>query len=190
MSKDDLFLHTTRLPKTIVDRLERLALESPWYYAPDCALEIDVVERLGLPSNPYFSFGMITNNGRINRKEFSQYPWEFFDRAVKPEQYGFSAANKLRAHITLQWPRPEKYGIPHNSHVDRPHNHLVALYYMNDSDGDTFFFEGESDKVIHREPVERGKLIVFNGHNKFHASSSPSKKIRLTLNVNYAEATP
>jgi len=190
MSKDDLFLHTTRLPKTIVDRLERIALDSPWYYAPDCALEIDVVERLGLPSNPYFSFGMINNRGHINRKEFEQYPWEFFDRAVKPEQYGFSATNKLRAHITLQWPRPETYGIPHNSHVDRPHNHLVALYYMNDSDGDTFFFEGESDKVIHREPVERGKLIVFNGHNKFHASSSPSKKIRLTLNVNYAEATP
>ena len=190
MSKDDLFLHTTHLPKTIVDRLERIALESPWYYAPDCALEIDVVERLGLPSNPYFSFGMINNKGHINRKEFERYPWEFFDRAVKPEQYGFSAANKLRAHITLQWPRPEMYGIPHNSHVDRPHNHLVALYYMNDSDGDTFFFEGESDKVIHREPVERGKLIVFNGHNKFHASSSPSKKIRLTLNVNYAEATP
>ena len=59
---------------------------------------------------------------------------------------------------------------------------------MNDSDGDTFFFDGE--EVIHREPVERGKLIVFNGHNKFHASSSPSKKIRLTLNVNYEEATP
>ena len=190
MSKDDLFLHTTHLPNTIVDRLERIALESPWYYAPDCALEMDVVERLGLPSNPYFSYGMINNKGHINRKEFERYPWEFFDRAVKPEQYGFSAANKLRAHITLQWPRPEMYGIPHNSHVDRPHNHLVALYYMNDSDGDTFFFEGESDKVIHREPVERGKLIVFNGHNKFHASSSPSKKIRLTLNVNYAEATP
>ena len=187
MSKDDLFLHTTHLPNSIVDRLERIALDSPWYYAPDCALTADVVEREGLDWNPYFSYGMINNDGRINRKEFSRYPWEFFDRAVNPEKYGFGSANKLRAHITFQWPRPEKYGIPHNKHVDRTHNHLVALYYMNDSDGDTFFFDGE--EVIHREPVERGKLIVFNGHNKFHASSSPSKKIRLTLNVNYGEAT-
>ena len=188
MSKDDLFLHTTHLPSKIVDRLEKLALESPWYYVSDCALTPETVEKYKLPSNPYFSYGMIGNDGRINRKEFSQYPWEYFDRAVSPEKYGFSSVKKLRAHITFHWPRPEQYGVPHNKHVDRLHDHLVALYYINDSDGDTFFFDGE--EVIHREPVERGKLVVFNGHRKFHSSSSPSKNIRMTLNVNYEEATP
>jgi hypothetical protein len=189
MSKDDLFLHTTRLPKKVVDLIERLALDSPWYYSPDCAYSIDVVDKLGLPTYPYFSYGWYTgfiNNEHI--RQFNLYPWDYFDRAVKPEAYGFSSANKLRAHITLQWPRPEEYGNPHNKHVDRDDNHLVALYYINDSDGDTIFFDG--DDVIHREPVERGKLVVFNGQGKYHASSSPSKNIRLTLNVNYGEATP
>ncbi len=188
MSKESLFLHTTQLPNAIADRIEKLALESPWYYAPDCALDYKIVQERGLPSNPYFSFGMINNNGTIRHKEYSQYPWDYFDRAVRPEKYGVNPADKIRAHITFHWPRPDQYGIPHNKHVDQQYNHLVALYYVNDSDGDTIFFDG--DQVIHREPVKRGKLVVFNGYNKYHSSSSPSKNIRMTLNVNYQIANP
>ena len=182
MSKDDLFLHTTRLPKRVVDLIERLALESPWFYSADCAYG-DSDHPLRKEMNPYFSYGMIKNDGKINRTEFRKYPWDWFDRAVNPEKYGFSSDKKIRAHITLHYPNPEKYGIPHNSHCDQEFPHLVALYYINDSDGDTFFFNGE--EVIHREPIERGKLIVFSGYKKFHSSSSPSKNIRMTLNVNY-----
>jgi hypothetical protein len=183
MSKESLFLHTTQLPNAIADRIEKLALESPWYYAPDCALDYKIVQERGLPSNPYFSFGMISNQGQIARPHFDNYPWSYFDSMVNPEKYGFNSNNKIRAHITLHWPRPDHYRVPHNKHVDQQYNHLVALYYINDSDGDTIFFDG--DDIIHREPVKRGKLVVFNGHNKFHSSSSPSKNIRMTLNVNY-----
>ena len=59
----------------------------------------------------------------------------------------------------------------------------MILYYINDADGDTFFFDSDG-MIIHRETPERGKMVIFDG-SIFHASSSPSKNIRMTLNINY-----
>ena len=89
----------------------------------------------------------------------------------------------IRAHNTLQYPRPDMEGVPHNPHTDNENPHIVGLYYPNDSDGDTFFFDDDLN-VIHKEPVERGKMIVFDGKWK-HSSSSPTKNIRFSLNINY-----
>ena len=61
--------------------------------------------------------------------------------------------------------------------------HWVGLYYPNDSDGDTFFFDNDLN-VIHREPPERGKIILFDG-STYHSSSSPTKEVRFSLNINY-----
>ena len=60
---------------------------------------------------------------------------------------------------------------------------MVILYYINDADGDTFFFDNDG-KIIHRETPERGKMVIFDGLT-FHASSPPSKNIRMSLNINY-----
>ena len=87
----------------------------------------------------------------------------------------------------MQYPKPEMAGVPHNIHTDNPNPHIVGLYYPNDSDGDTFFFDDDLN-VIHKEPVARGKMIVFDGRWK-HSSSSPTKNIRFSLNINY-EPTP
>jgi len=86
--------------------------------------------------------------------------------------------------MTLQYPRPDVFGVPHNSHVDQLHKQcIVALYYPNKADGDTFFFD-DAQNIIHRETPERGKIVVFDG-SQYHSSSSPSKTTRFTLNINY-----
>jgi len=74
--------------------------------------------------------------------------------------------------------------VHNNPHVDLDDkSHTVVLYYVNDSDGDTFFFD-ENMNIEKRITPKRGKAVMFDG-SIFHASSMPSKKPRITLNLNY-----
>jgi hypothetical protein len=68
-------------------------------------------------------------------------------------------------------------------------NIKTAIYYVNNTDGDTYIFNEkvpkQKDGVSVYETVtpKKGKMLVFNS-NQFHASSSPiNNNIRLVLNI-------
>lgn len=88
----------------------------------------------------------------------------------------------------------------HNPHVDYAEPHLTAVYYVNDSDGDTFIFDQTSEQVKVDEAAraananrftvsrsiapQKGKMICFDGRY-YHASSYPTKsakRIAVTFN--------
>ena len=73
-------------------------------------------------------------------------------------------------------------------HVDNPHeaknnNFKTAIYYINDSDGDTLFFDNK-ENIIYRQTPKKNTLVLFNG-DLLHAPQLPlvSPK-RLVLNIN------
>jgi hypothetical protein len=68
-------------------------------------------------------------------------------------------------------------------HVDLFEPHLVVLYYVIDSDGDTFIYEkNTTDKIIERISPEKGKLVIFDG-DYYHSSSPPEKNnVRIVIN--------
>ena len=179
MSKDNLSWITRRkLPKKIADSIEREAWNVPWYFFKDCAYG-EVALELGLDLHPYFSHSLSQNERKS--PYFNNFPFEFItDYAI------MTGKRMIRSHITLHYPSPQEFGQHHNSHIDNSEiPHMVILYYVNDADGDTFFFKGENDnEIIHRETPERGKMVIFNG-SQYHASSPPSKNFRMTLNINY-----
>jgi hypothetical protein len=81
-----------------------------------------------------------------------------------------------------------KYQMPH---VDSNEDHMVFLYYINDSDGDTYFFNeryGEDPKeftVMQTVTPEAGKAAVFSG-DIFHAPSAPIKSnYRAVINIDF-----
>lgn len=94
----------------------------------------------------------------------------------------------------------QPYHVPH---VDYQNDGLkyTAIYYLNDSDGDTFFFDEFLDPNIKRfingyDPSlftvaksikpKQGKLVLFDGR-RYHASSYPeSTPERMVLNINFA----
>jgi hypothetical protein len=177
MSKESSFSITTHhFPDGIVDYIEKLSYELPWFYFKDCAFGNSAAEQ-GLEMHPYFSHTFLKDN-EIDPHFFQRMPWNDIGKFI-----GLPNNKMIRAHNTLQYPRPDAVGKPHNIHVDQHFPHIVGLYYPNDSDGDTFFFDSNLN-VIHKEPVERGKMVVFDGKWR-HSSSSPSKNIRLSLNINY-----
>lgn len=83
-----------------------------------------------------------------------------------------------------------------NAHIDLPMEHLVVLYYVNDTDGDTFLFDKKTNykdiryasvvnqnelKVVKRVTPKKGRVLIFNG-NTYHSSSGPTENIRCIIN--------
>jgi len=66
-------------------------------------------------------------------------------------------------------------------HPDFSNSELITiLYYINDSDGDTYFFEGQ--ELAHVVPPVKGTAAMFRS-NMLHAGSPPTKhETRLVIN--------
>jgi hypothetical protein len=72
----------------------------------------------------------------------------------------------------------------HTPHIDNAHeNQITAIYYVNDSDGDTIFFDAKG-KITERLTPKKGRLVWWKG-KIFHAKSSPVEtKQRVVVNFN------
>ena len=83
-----------------------------------------------------------------------------------------------------------------NIHIDLAFEHLVVLYYVNDTDGDTFIFDKKTDyknikwasvtnenelNIIERISPKKGRVLLFDG-NRYHSSSGPTEDIRCIIN--------
>ena len=88
----------------------------------------------------------------------------------------------LRAKANLQPRIQNAKKHEHNTpHVDFLYDHMVLLYYVNNSDGDTHFFKGK--KIIKSVSPKANRLVVFDG-NLLHTGSHPIKSIyRIVLNI-------
>ena len=85
-------------------------------------------------------------------------------------------------------------GRIHEAHVDSEVPHYSAVYYVNDSDGDTIIydqqFQGNPNPPLELTEKRRidpkaNRLLLFNG-KYFHTGSSPAKnKNRIIINGNY-----
>ena len=101
----------------------------------------------------------------------------------------FNLENLFRAklNITLNsTSSPSKINPPH---IDGDHgrDYFVAIYYINDSDGDTIIYEGKDRnnlKIIKTITPKKGRLILMGGE-RYHSSSHPSNtKKRIVMNYN------
>lgn len=109
----------------------------------------------------------------------------------------FSHSNVLAGRVFMQLPRGDS--VQNEPHIDSDKPHWVFLYYVNDSDGDTVFFEkqnpwnntnliyGEENFIeIKRVTPKQGTCIVFDG-STYHASGSPTVNKRCVINFNYKQ---
>jgi len=93
-----------------------------------------------------------------------------------------------RMRSNLLYPLDRKNDIEHlKPHVDSMHQHMVGLYYINDTDGPTRFFAIDNDicKITHTVDSKQNRLIVFNG-DKLHAGQCPQNApYRMCTNINF-----
>ena len=85
----------------------------------------------------------------------------------------------------------------HSPHVDFSFPHFSTVFYVNDSDGDTIFYDKRAKsrteidqfsdlKEIKRVSPKANRLVIFEG-DIVHTGSSPNKhKNRIIINSNFA----
>ena len=99
--------------------------------------------------------------------------------------------NISRAKINILTQNSLSKNLYHPPHIDDYNEHWVMIYYINDTDGDTYIFNETYDGTEKQLTInrcispEKGKFVVFNG-KYFHSSSSPKKStIRSVININF-----
>ena len=97
----------------------------------------------------------------------------------------------------LQVPLNLKDYTVDNAHVDMIRPHLVILYYVMDSDGDTIIYNSqwekgettknseETAKLLIKKKItpKQGRVIVFNG-SYWHTAEQPKHNNRCVINSN------
>lgn len=66
-------------------------------------------------------------------------------------------------------------------HTDMKGNHLVCLYYVNGTDGETVFYD-DDDNELQRVSPKKGRVALFDGAIR-HSATPPTKGVRVVINT-------
>jgi len=182
------------LPKKIVQDLEHLFSNTPvkFVFAPG-TVDQDQVEGITEHKNIVDTPQIVHMVYGGNRAESEYWPdikslLYFIEDRVGIDIIGI---DRVKANILTPHPKAHKnsFNMPHTDrYVDHQGlNWYSLVYYINDSDGDTFLFEqyaGETldaDRIAKRVPPRKGSFVIFDS-TRWHASSNPSKGHRMILN--------
>ena len=150
----------------------------------------------------YFNKGIrTTEDDRV--LEYCMFNHYFYDTSsTTKELSGFNIANdmldfmirkfdltdlviyKVKANLTTQALNATKDNFA-EPHIDiRDSKHIGLIYYVNDSDGDTFLFD---DKLNIKERVtpKKGRVLIFNGHILHSAGHPINNSKRIVINFDF-----
>jgi len=165
----------------------------PWYFTEDITFGKSLVESQNL-GQPHPAHAHLFCR---NKKSTSNY----FDMILPLAHFGSAAAdfkfnNVVQCRSFLQYPLSNSF-LKKNVdklHIDLPYDHLVVLYYVIDSDGDTLIVdkirEGDIEeyhhnvedyKILQRVKPKQGRAVIFDG-KYYHTAEQPSKNMRCIIN--------
>ena len=164
------------LPEPIVNQLDNITRNPrfPWYWLDDTTYQVaDSHDGIKAQS---FSHQLIDEYEPVSEQT------GLFESALHciADKCDARVQDIYRVRLGLCYPDGMLHHAPH---TDYDFDHTTALYYVNEAEGDTFFFD-KDHKILHRESPLKGKMIVFDG-SEIHASSSPTQGIRIAMNVNF-----
>ena len=164
------------LPSIFADNLEEILLSNnfPWFYQKDLTSQKDnEIKTSGFCHN-------FIDNGRAINNYFDSLNLKYIpDRAVKQIDKNCTfRISRVRSFLQLPIINDRKFD---NKHIDMDINHLVCLYYVNDNNAETYFFDGED--IIKKIKPQKNRVVVFDG-SIYHASSSAKINERVVINFN------
>jgi hypothetical protein len=177
------------------DRLENLLISNnfAWFFSNATCTG----ERKPFYSDQIFESSQFVHNfvvdGSINSNYFGLLSGLCNNLAIKENIYTF---NPIRIKANLTFPQLKfKKGMykPLHIDVDCP-NCITAIYYVNDSDGDTLFFkdvdsmqEKNDFTVVKKVSPKKGTLVYFPS-NILHSSEFPlESEKRCVINFNFIQ---
>lgn len=171
-------IESFKIEKGVADNLEQLICSDnfPWYFN---------VNTVGNDE------GKISHNKNYDGFQFvhglyhNHVPTSmFFDNIVLPltsfRELQFAFYQRIKLNLNLK-SHSEYIHLP--IHIDSKIPSFTSMiYYVNDSDGDTLFFDKQNN-IIERVTPEKGKVIWFKS-NISHAAQNPVKNSKRVI-VNF-----
>lgn len=174
---------------------ELLNQNAPWHFQRDIALDVNDPEAVKNINGrtPGFShiFFDVDSGGIRSPLYYLTLPlmFEAFHRVNITPKMLIQARSFM--HVPIADKLKKEYD---NIHVDYGKDHYVCLYYVNDTDGDTYIF----DKTFQEVPVgsnysnvqwnvkqritpKKGRCVLFDGRY-YHSSSGPTDDVRCIIN--------
>jgi hypothetical protein len=180
------------IPTQYQDAIENFMLSEgsiPWYLQNDITYAGNSGTSVGVERKyPAFAHLFKNEDGFQTQKFDFILPLVF----AACEKINFKINSVLRARSFLQLPTYMP-SIKNNPHVDMAYDHLVCLYYVNDSQGPTSIYKEKLTEIsvenvgttvfelLQEVEPKKGRCVFFNGMH-YHASSSPINDKRCILN--------
>ena len=184
---NDIIVIDNVINKTYQDTIEKVLMEemgTHWYLLDDIAYPSPAVKE----RRPGLVHPMFDKNGIISPLYNLILPMVF----ESTSKINFNFEEALRGRAFIQFPSDSNYS--NHPHIDTNSPHLVCLYYVNDSDGDTIIYNETVDDIQNwpgldtsmltiRQQVSprKGRVVLFNG-KRYHNSSTPTKNKRCVIN--------
>lgn len=183
------------LPDWYFEVLKENVLENEdvkWFFVSKNIAGEDMGYLTDLPkaeTNIGFSHVFFTYVPPLNKLTTEIYP--IFEPLLAKIEHSYNIKinmlHRIRAVIT---PSSKKEGI-HLPHTDETSPHYTFLYYLNDSDGDTIFFNEkypneEKKLTVHKRIKPKANTAVLFDGLQLHSSSVPvNTDYRATININF-----
>ena len=183
------------LAPDLIDRYEEMHYDTefPWYFTPGRGLSIqqhDWMEDWNFEDSVIHETMVLSHTFcKLNHDWNSEYS----DQAIEVAQHIVDRMKKncevQRARSNAFFRQPRLYALEHlTPHKDQDHEHLVAMFYINDSDGDLYLFEHGDDgvtRITDSVKPRKNRAVVFPG-TMYHAGTAPERShCRLASNFNF-----
>jgi hypothetical protein len=165
------------LPIDLQNGIEHMALKVlPWNYLNNIA----VTDQKNY--SPGFAHYFIQNHALVPSSKETFAP--FFNNIIYHLacQRNISIEKLISGRLFLHIPSIDN--SQDRIHTDLDFPHLVCLYYVTDSDGDTVLFEDDKKTEIKRITPKKGRILLFDGSIP-HCSTKPTKNTRVIVNFDF-----
>ena len=154
--------------------------EMPWFFEENSAYSDDKELVKRTPLN--FSFSHMALNKEIGKEAHS--PLYDMTNSIGLILKDLFELEKTYNVFRLRWGMTTTLNKihKHDPHTDFSIPHKVILFYLNDSDGDTYFYDKEH-KIIDSVTPKVNRAVLFDG-SILHSSSKPIEFARrIVLNI-------
>jgi hypothetical protein len=180
------------VPKSYSNKLLDITTgnDFPWYWSENISgYEKNDAKDANFAGFQYGFYHVLYHNDQPTSHFYKDFePLLYF----MEEKTGIDVKSVYRVRAALNTWTPND--LQHHAHVDMKYPHNVLLYYVNDSDGDTFMYnevqevgeESPTEFTLHsRYTPKQGDAVLFDGL-RYHSSSKPKEHSkRIIINIDF-----
>jgi len=178
------------IPLSLQVEIKTLFLSNmfPWFYVED------ITSKDTLPENKAPALSSTLRVNSTTQNNFYNYVLPLAHLGASLANYKFNDVTNCRAFLQLPLSKVKPVDP---LHVDSGFDHLVVLYYVLDSDGDTIIVDkkfeldteplinlrAENFNILQRVTPKQGRVVIFDGRY-YHTAEQPKNTTRCVINFN------